>query len=526
MQSEFEPARPAFKSNPDATMIVDCESGRIVAVNSSFERMFGFQRDEVIGRTTLELGIYQDSADRERLLDIMRNGGVIFDAAIRCRTRTGAPVSVLFSGEVIELMGWRHFLSAWEDMAVREMFENSRDNLRQTQKMEALGTLAGGIAHDFNNVLTPIMLNLEMAELEAADTEAVRGRLAEVRKASKRAAALVQRILTFSRKQKSDRKLIRLEPVIADAIRMIQSSLPATIHIDARVDPLAPKVLSDANQIQQIVTNLCANAAHAMRNSQGRLKIRLESVELKQADLQDIPDLHPGLHVRLSVSDTGHGMDAETLKRIFEPFFTTKAPGEGTGLGLAIVYGIVKDHEGAITVHSQQGIGTTFAVYFPGRISDTQPTTTAVAASPVRGGGVRLLYVDDEPSICAAVSGYLGHIGYHVTTFSDSHEALKIFRTAPDSFDVVITDLTMPGLTGIELARKILFLRPKLPVMMVSGSLGVDLAETARVAGIRRILPKPLEPSLLVQAINQLKQEAEPTGDPDRETTGETAADQ
>jgi PAS domain S-box-containing protein len=508
VQGKSKNAASAFKSNPDAIMITDFASGRIVGVNSGFEKLFGYSRDELVGRTTLELGIYQDSTDRERLFEILGKAGTVQDVMLRCRNRAGMPLRVLFSGEVSALEASRHCLSVWEDIAVREMAEKKWDDVRQAQKMEALGMLAGGTAHDFNNILTTIMLNVQLAGLEAANAVAVRKHLAEAYAASKRAAELVGRILTFSRKQEVERKPIRLQPVIEESIRLIQASLPATIGIDATIDPLAPWVLADANQIQQVMANLCGNAAHAMRDSHGRLTLRLEVVELSDSEIEKLPDLRPGIHVRITVADSGGGMDEETLKHIFEPFFTTKAPGEGTGLGLAIVYGIVKEHEGAVTVHSQPGVGTTFTLYFPGRTWVTPSLVEPSINRAALGEGERLLYVDDEPSICAAIGEYLGRMGYTVTTRSDPREALELVRNAPDSFDVVITDLTMAGLTGLELARQILSLRPAMPIILVSGALGAEVAETARAIGIHRILPKPLEAALLAQAINQLNQAA------------------
>jgi nitrogen-specific signal transduction histidine kinase/ActR/RegA family two-component response regulator len=399
--------------------------------------------------------------------------------------------------------GWNCVLSVWEDLAVREMAAKKRDDLLQEQKMEALGTLAGGIAHDFNNILTPIVLGVELADIEAENPVEARKHLVEVRNASKRAAALVQQILNFSRKQKSERKLIRLQLAVAEAVRLVRSSLPTTIDIDASLDPLTPVVRADANQIQQIVTNLCSNAAHAMRHRPGRLTIRLKSLELDEAALQELPPLSPGAYACLTIDDSGHGMDAETLTHIFEPFFTTKPPGEGTGLGLAIVYDIVKEHEGVITVRSQTGTGTSIAIYFPQQTLAPDLPVDVAENTVYVPRGERLLFVDDEPSIRAAVGGYLERIGYKVTALGDPHEALKVFRNAPDNFDVVITDLTMPGLTGIDLAREILALRPTLPVMLVSGAIRGDVEKAAHAVGIRRILPKPLDPALLMQAIGQ-----------------------
>jgi signal transduction histidine kinase len=243
--------------------------------------------------------------------------------------------------------------------------EDKECKLYQRQRLEVLGGLASGIAHDFNNFLAVIMVTLGVAEVEAGDPAAVRRRLADAHKECKRAAELVRQLLAFGRQQQPERLPTRLQPVIGEAVRMVQSSIPSEVVIDAQIDPLAPLVLANACQIHQVLLNLSINAAHAMRKRDARLTIRLDTVALDQSQSAEIPNLDPGRYVRLVVRDTGHGMNRDTLKRIFEPSFTTKPPGEGSGLGLAIVQNIVKDHGGAIEVESAEGIGTTFTVYFP-----------------------------------------------------------------------------------------------------------------------------------------------------------------
>lgn len=357
--------RPAFKPDPDAMLITARADGRILVANAGFEKLFGRRKGDLVGRTVSELGICDDRDEAERIHRGLVVDGSLPGVTMRGRTGSGLPLDLLLSAESFELGGTDLVLSVWEDLAVRRVAGKRKDSLRQEQKMEVLGTLAGGIAHDLNNLLTPIAMGVEFALWEDTDPAKARAQLADVRRLIKSVAALVRRILEFSHRQESHRTLIRLQPVLADVVRMIRSSLPPTVKIELIMDPEAPPVLADSNQILQVVTNLCANAAHAMRGRSGRLSIGLAAVNAEDMESQEIRELRPGRHVCLKVCDTGHGMDAGMLQRIFEPFFTTKPPGEGTGLGLAIVQGIVREHDGVITVRSRPGEGTSFAIYFP-----------------------------------------------------------------------------------------------------------------------------------------------------------------
>jgi PAS domain S-box-containing protein len=338
--------------------------------------------------------------------------------------------------------------------------------LRQAQRIQSLGTLAGGIAHDFNNVLTAIIGNADIvARALPADAPAQRA-LRHIAQASARATHLVARILTFSRHQPPQRSPVTLREVVEEALKLLRATLPAMVQIEASCAADTPAVLADPTQIYQVVTNLGTNAAHAMRPRGGRLTVRLEAVSL-EAD--DVPaGLRPGRHARLTVADTGCGMDTATLDRIFEPFFTTKPVGEGTGLGLSVVHGIVKSHEGAITVESHPGAGTTFRIYFPeagaGAAAGAPP-----AAADVRGQGERVLHVDDEEAIVYMTGRLLEGAGYRVSGFTDARRALEAFCADPGGFDVVITDLAMPGLPGLDLAREIRRLRADVPVVLTSG---------------------------------------------------------
>jgi signal transduction histidine kinase/ActR/RegA family two-component response regulator len=365
--------------------------------------------------------------------------------------------------------------------------------LRQTQKLEALGTLAGGIAHDFNNILGAIISFTELSKLDHPHDAELQDNLAQVLKAADRAAGLVRQILAFSRQQQQERKPIELGPVVREALALIRSTLPATIEIEAAVPDRLPAVLADATQMHQVIMNLCANAAHAMRERHGRLRIALEVLNGPG------PSPAEGGRLCLTVSDTGEGMAPVTLHRIFDPFFTTKAPGEGTGLGLAVVHGIVNEHEGEIQVESEPGLGSTFRILLPVASSDSQDA--AADRSAVTSAGHRILFVDDEPSLGRAASGLLTRMGFQVEVTNSPRDALALFRERPGQFDAVVTDLTMPGMTGLELAGQILKLQPGIPVYLMTGYTGHLTEDVVRSVGIRQLVAKPLEFRLLAQLL-------------------------
>jgi signal transduction histidine kinase/CheY-like chemotaxis protein len=361
--------------------------------------------------------------------------------------------------------------------------------LLQSQKMEAIGQLAGGIAHDFNNLLAAITGNARLALEDLPDAHPARQFLGEIGKASARAVELVRRILTFSRQEPQERRIMKFQPVVEETLKLLQVSIPPTIEIRASYPETADPIFADQTQIQQVIMNLCANAIHAM-GEKGLLEVR-ESVIDVDADLaRASPDLHPGRYVHLCVSDSGCGMDRATLARIFDPFFTTKAQGEGTGLGLSVVHGIIKAHEGAITVYSEPGHGTAFHLYFPIAAGDTSPPEAGPATVP-QGHGERILYVDDEEPLVFLTSQVLRRLGYEVTGFVDAEEALEAFTAEPHRFDVAISDLSMPRLSGRDLAQRLLQIRPDIPVVLVSGYLRPNDVQRAREIGVRDLVLKP-----------------------------------
>ncbi len=389
-----------------------------------------------------------------------------------------------------------------ETVRSEEARKNLEVQLHQAQKMEAIGTLAGGIAHDFNNILTGIMGNVQLAELDLEPEHPARTCLSEAHKACNRARDLVAQILTFSRRREQQRVVTRLGPVVKEALRLLRASLPATIDIRIDIAGNGPPVLCDPTQIHQVIMNLGANAAYAMREAGGVLAVSLRAAEVESAMIAQHPQLRTGRTVCLEVRDTGCGMDAATRERIFEPFFTTKAPGEGTGLGLAVVHGILVNHDGVIAVDSRPGAGTVFHLYFP--VVESAESESAAEPRPLpRGQGERILFVDDEPAVVQLGGRMLTKLGYRPFAFTSAKEALAAFRAKPAEFDLVVTDLTMPELTGVEFARQVYALRPGLPLVITSGHLQTDDAAQARALGVRNFVEKPFSMATLAETFHQ-----------------------
>jgi signal transduction histidine kinase/ActR/RegA family two-component response regulator len=368
--------------------------------------------------------------------------------------------------------------------------EHTQAQLRQGQRIQSIGTLASGIAHDFNNVLVAVGGNAELALQALPADHPARKHLRRIEQATSRAADLVRRILAFSRRQDSKREHIALRSIVEEVLTLLRATLPASIEIRTRFEADAPRVLADSSQVHQMLMNLATNAAHAMQGRGGVLEIALQTVELDAGAAGIAPELREGRYLVLSVRDTGSGMDRVTIERIFEPFYTTKPPGQGTGLGLSVVHGILKSHDAAITVESQVGVGTTFRVYFPA-VGDTSAEAVPTPATETRGHGEHVLCVDDEEAIVDVATQLLQRLGYRVTGVEDAGRALEDFRSRPYEYAVVVTDLSMPGLSGIELARRIRAIRPGLPIVLTSGYMRPEEIETARGLGAVEIVLKP-----------------------------------
>jgi nitrogen-specific signal transduction histidine kinase/CheY-like chemotaxis protein len=369
--------------------------------------------------------------------------------------------------------------------------ERLEQRLRQAAKMEAVGRLAGGIAHDFNNVLAGVFAYGEMLVEETPDGSPLKRYAQNVLTAATRGRGLVEQILAYSRSQRGKRAPVDITRVLAETLELLRGSLPADIRLEASAPQRPLVVIGDATQLHQVVTNLCSNAIQAMSGG-GTLRVALETTDVSAERGLSHGTLAPGRYVRLTVEDSGSGMDEATLSRIFEPFFTTKEMGHGTGLGLALVYAIVTDSGGAIDVKSAPKHGSTFTIYGP-LVEVALAAADDTAAPPPRGKGERVLLVDDEAPLLAATTEVLSRLGYEPVPFSDGRAALAAFDAAPGRFDVVVTDEVMPGLTGTGLASVLRRQRPDLPIVLVSGYSGPLLTQQALAAGVSEQLTKPLE---------------------------------
>jgi PAS domain S-box-containing protein len=394
-------------------------------------------------------------------------------------------------------------LDNFERERLRRQTQQEREKLEvqllQSQKLEAIGTLAGGIAHDFNNILGIIFGFTELSLLGTSRTTPLGQNLEQILKAAYRAKHLVRQILSFGRKTQTERIPLNASPIIKEALKMLRASLPTTIEICTDIKASC-EVKADPTQIHQVLLNLCTNAAHAMKEDGGILRISLGKVDFDSSTPH--PDLSAGPYIRLSVSDTGKGMTPEVVGRIFDPFFTTKGPAEGTGLGLSVVYGIVRSHQGAITVDSEPGKGSTFNVFLP-RIEIRDAFEPEIAVKPPTGEEL-ILFVDDERALADLGQHMLEALGYKLESFTSSVEALKAFEAQPNRFDLVITDMTMPHMTGVKLAKEVMRLRPQTPVILCSGFSDLITPEKAREMGIATMLMKPLSLAELAKTVRQI----------------------
>ena len=382
--------------------------------------------------------------------------------------------------------------------------EHIEPQLRQAQKMEALGTLTGGIAHDFNNILAGIIGFTELVTDHVPKGSREAHHLKRVMESSLRGRDLVRRMLTLSRQTEQQKKPLSLSSIVKETVDLIRATTPTTISITVNTRSESGLILADPTQIQQVVMNLCTNAAHAMREKGGTLAIQLSNHTVSQSD-GNPHGIEPGLYTRLTVHDTGTGISPDIMDKIFDPFFTTKKLGEGTGLGLSVVHGIIKQSNGYITVESEPGRGSTFTVYFPKVTGELQADAVSDDALPT--GSERILFVDDEETLVEVGENVLAELGYEVTSRMNGKEALALFSADPSRFDLVITDQTMPEMTGVDLAKEILALRADMPIIMCTGFSYVVDADKAKAAGIRAFALKPLTKKEIARTIRKVLDE-------------------
>jgi PAS domain S-box-containing protein len=465
------------------------QEGFFVYVNPRFVEIGGYRNaDEVIGKHFEEL-VHPDFRQRLRDRYQRRLAGVPEPSHYEFRglKSDGSDVWLEMLLCLVDYKGKSAIVGSIIDITRRKEMEAQ---LRQSQKMEAIGTLAGGIAHDFNNILTAVMGYAYLAHEELPPEHPGRYKLQNVLKACNRAQELVRHILTFSRQAQKEREPIQLHLLVKETLKLLRASIPSTIAIRQDIRPQAGAVMADATQMHQVVMNLCTNAYHAMRQSGGVMEVRLQQVTVRPEDITTRFKLTPGPHLCLSVSDTGHGIPKSVIDRIFEPYFTTKEKGDGTGMGLSVVHGIVEGHGGQVTVYSEPDKGATFKVYLP--LAPVAEEKRDGDSTPPVQGSERILVVDDEEQIAMLMEQLLTSLGYHVTALQNSHDALELFGRDPTAYDAVITDMTMPGMTGKDLAARMLSVRPDLPIIICTGfSENID-QDSAQALGCRAFVMKPV----------------------------------
>jgi PAS domain S-box-containing protein len=482
--------REVFNSTSDAIFIHDAEDGSIVDVNQTMLDMYGYSRQEVMALRVVELSRgeppYSQQEAGAMLQKTLQEGSQVFKWQARKKDGTLFWCEVALKKTVIG--NQRVVLATVRDISEREQLE---ENLRHSQKMEAIGTLAGGIAHDFNNILTAILGYTELARMKTNVKSEQFVYLQQIEKASMRARDLVKQILTFSRKQHQKKEVVQLSSVVGEAVSLLRSSIPVSVEIKQHLSSRS-RVRVDVGQMHQVIINLCTNGYQSMSGSSGTLAISLDDVDLEASDIHAASlDLTPGSYVVIEVGDDGAGMNEETMNKIFEPYFTTKDSEKGTGLGLAVVHGIVKSHHGQIAVHSEPGRGTTFRVYLPATDEDAE-TNVPPPAGIARKGNQMIMVVDDEESIRSLLDQMLRHGGYRVQVFADGISAWNALSNDPMAWDLLITDLTMPNMNGAELTRKAAQLRPDLPIILCTGYNEMENGDQEGALPFTTCLQKPI----------------------------------
>lgn len=474
------------------------EDGIFTYSSPRIKELLGYEPEEIVGKSAFDL-IPADEVARVRAeFKSLKEARASFSSLTNINQhKDGHLISLESSGvPIIDEDGiFRGYRGIDRDISERR---NLEAQLRHMQKMEAMGTLAGGIAHDFNNILAVLLGYAEMLKIDVAENDKGRRHLAEVVRAGQRAKNLVTQILSFSRVLEQEKYPLRLHQLVAEIERFLRATIPSTIEIVRQVDSEEDVILADPTQIHQVIMNLATNAAQAMNESGGRLTFRISTVQIDRTQSASVA---PGNYVKLLVEDTGCGIAPEHVGRVFDPYFTTKPVGEGTGLGLSVVHGIVQSHDGAIRIINRPGRGTTFEVVFPQ--IDALPQQELVKSSVLATGSGHILYVDDERSLVALGAEMLSELGYRVTTETDSRAALELFCADPYNYDLVITDQTMPKLTGDQLTGKLLQLRPELPVILCTGFSSQINREQALAIGVRDFLQKPIEVAELSATVSR-----------------------
>jgi PAS domain S-box-containing protein len=513
LQQSQEQYRALYDQTPLIYFTVDSQ-GLVLSVNQYGAQLLGYRVEELLGTSVLSVVYPEDHAVFQAGLEkMMCESAKWIIPEFRKVKKDG---TILWVKETVQAVANHPGPQVWfmsceditEQKRTEEALKLSETQLRHTQKMEAIGTLASGIAHDFNNILGAILGYSELAMAYANQDERLKSYLNEVVAAGNRARELVKQILAFSRRSEKDKEAVDLQLVISDVLRMVRASFPASIDIRTSLECESTAIYGDPTQIQQVIMNLCANAEYAMREEGGILEITLCHKSINEEGLPGMGTFKAGSYLQLVIRDSGKGIPPETVERIFEPFFTTKPSGEGTGLGLAVVHGILLNHGGGIAVSSRPGEGTTFTMLLP-RLDVVVPVKPEEGIAWPAGSG-RVLFVDDEEMLTRWGTQLLSHLGYAVVASVNPYEALDLFRANPWDFDVVVTDQTMPSMSGEALSRALLGIRADIPILLCTGFSHTMTQEKAKQLGIRAFLMKPVNGQSLALALRDILSEGLP----------------
>jgi len=492
----------------DAIIVTD-PSIKIKSVNRAACKILKFKEEELIGKK-VDIIFTESEKTRfmEKVLHII-DGVEFMTYETYLQTREYQQIPALISGSVIKDQEGNiiNFVFTGKDTTEIKKIEKEatalQDQLRQAQRLEAIGTLAGGIAHDFNNILAAICGYTELSLSKVSSDSPLSSYLHNVLQAGRRASELIDQILTFSRKREEVKKPVQISLVVKEVLKLLRASLPTTIEIRHRIEPEQGYVFADSTGIHQVLMNLCTNAAHAMQEKGGILEITLEEIDLDNKHTTQL-QLKPGSYQKMTVTDTGHGMEPYILERVFEPYFTTKEKCQGTGLGLSVAHGIVTSHGGAITASSNPGKGSTFTVYLPVIKDEIVAMTKDMEEKVIPRGHESILFVDDEQALVTLHKLMLEDLGYRVTTKISSIEALELFRNNPERFDLVITDMTMPNMTGDKLALELLRIREDIPIILCTGFSENVTEKSVLAMGIRAFIMKPILKHQIAKTIRRV----------------------